>query len=69
MIVLKEVTGQDIAVRIESVKMLRPRGNEHTRISFNDNTNIDVVGAFKNIVNLLSEDKQCASVGRKRTDV
>ena len=68
MIVLKEVTGQDIAIRVESVKMIRPRGNDHTRISFNDNTNIDVVGTFKNIANLFSEDKT-SSVGRKRVEV
>lgn len=68
MIVLKEVTGQDIAIRVESVKMIRPRGNDHTRISFNDNTNIDVVGTFKNIANLFSEDKT-ASVGRKKVEV
>lgn len=67
MIVLKEVTGQDIAIRVESVKMIRPRGNDHTRISFNDNTNIDVVGTFKNIANLFSEDKN-SSVGRKKVE-
>lgn len=65
MVILKETTGQDVAIRPESVKYVRSRA-DCVRIVFTDNTNMDVEGVFKNIVNILSaEEKPQPAVSRK----